>query len=355
MLRIERYVVKGVSRPIVGAFVGLSVVVLVFYATRGLAQAAAEHLPFATIALLTMLRLGIFVDILLPVSMFLGIVVGLGRMQVSYEVIAMAALGTGLRRILFATLIPTIVVAILVTGFSSAFRPWAYSSIYEIQAELAVRLDLSLIETGRFQALSDEWLVFAEGRRNGVLQNVLVRQRDAAYDSLLRAPLLHQEVGAGGERRLVFSGGVNLYRFTLPGMADWTGRFEQVTFTFTPPPPPTREQLRRAMPMEYLVASEDPIEKAELQWRLHSPFGVIVLAFAALPLSRINPRHGQSARVLGGTLFVTLYLSVLGVLINWVEQGRIPPWPGAFALPVLVSAGLGVYYWLMQRRPGAPL
>jgi lipopolysaccharide export system permease protein len=355
MQRIERYVVRGVSRPVVGVFLGLLAVVLVFYASRALAQAVAQQLPISSIALFTVLRLGIFMDVLLPVALFLGIVIGLGRLQATYEVIAMAAIGTGLKRILFATLLPAVVVAVMVGAFSTAFRPWAYKTVYTTEAEFAARVDLAQIDIGRFQALNDEWLVFAEGRRNGALENVLVRQRDTLHDSLLRAPLLHLETAREGQQQLVFSGGVHLYRFGDAGTADWIGEFKQLVLTFTPPQPPTRERLRRAMPMNYLFASAAPIDKAELQWRLHSPLGVMVLALAAFPLSRINPRYGQSARVLGGTLFVTFYFSVLGVLISWVEQERIPAWPGAFWLPVGLAIGLAFQYWYAQRRPGAPL
>jgi lipopolysaccharide export system permease protein len=355
MSRVERYVVTAVLRPVVGVYLGLVAVVLVFYATRALAQAAADQWPISLVAAYTALRLGMFMDILLPVALFLGIVIGLGRLQATYEVVAMAALGAGLRRILAATLIPALLVAVVVTAFSTAFRPWAYSTLYAIETELAGRVDLRLIETGRFQALDDQWLVFAEGRHDGALEGVLVRQRDAVYDSLLRAPRLHLEEGADAQQRLVFSGGVHLYRFGPAGWADWSGDFDELVLRFTPPPPPTRERLRRALSMEALTSSVAAIDKAELQWRLHAPLGVIVLALAALPLSRINPRHGQSARILGGTLCVTFYYSVHGVLLTWVEHGRIPVWPGSFWLPMIVLPLLGLHYWRSQRRPGAPL
>ncbi len=355
MSRIERYLAGGIVRPIIGVFLALLAVVLVFYASRALARAAAEELPFMVVVLFTAMRLGIFMDVLLPVAMFLGVVLGLGRLQASYEIVAMAAVGTGLSRILRATLVPALLVAVIVGVFSLAIRPWAYATVYSVEADLAVRLDLSLIETGRFQALNDEWLVFAEGRRDGVLENVLVRQRSRTFDSLLRARQLHQEIGEDGERLLVFSDGVHAYRFDAVGALQSAGRFERLSVAFTAPPPPTRDRLRRALPTRTLWHSDEPIEVAELQWRLHSPVAAIVLAFAAVPLSRINPRHGQSARLLGAALFVTVYFSVLGVLTNWLEQGRLAMWPGVFWLPIVVIGALWLRYWLVQRRPGAPL
>jgi lipopolysaccharide export LptBFGC system permease protein LptF len=82
---------------------------------------------------------------------------------------------------------------------------------------------------------------------------------------------------------------------------------------------------------------------------------VLVLGLSGLALSRINPRSGQSARVLTATLTGTLYFSALGVVINWLEQARFPVVPGAFSVPLAVVAVLAVRYWLVQRGPGPPL
>jgi len=76
---------------------------------------------------------------------------------------------------------------------------------------------------------------------------------------------------------------------------------------------------------------------------------------AGLGLSRINPRSGQSARVLSATLAGTVYFSALGVVINWLEQDQFPAVPGAFIVPLSVLVILALRYWAVQRGPGAPL
>lgn len=150
MRRIERYLAAEVMRPAGGTLIGLVVVVLVFYASRILAQAVAEGFSIVAVTQLALLRLGIFMDVLVPAALVLGVVIGLGRLQTGHELTALAALGAGRYRILSALALPVLGLALLVAGVSLLYRPWAFATLYGIEAEVAARLDLSQVEPGRF-------------------------------------------------------------------------------------------------------------------------------------------------------------------------------------------------------------
>ena len=352
---IQRYLARETLRSVVGIFLFLLVVVLVFYASQLLARAAVEGLPMDIVLRMAVLRLGLFLDVLIPIALLLGVVVGLGRLQAAHEITVLAAVGAGRRRVVLALLTWVLLLAVVVAAASMLFRPWAYTVLYELERELAAELDLDRIEPGRFQVGDDQWLIYAEGRSAGGLDRVMVRQRADEFSGLLRARRLTQEPAGAGVLRLVFEGDVRSYTMAEGDEPDMVARFDRFDLLLEVRPPAPREQLRRAMSMQELWASPQPIEMAELQWRLVSPASVFVLALAGIALSRINPRLGQSARVLSATLAGTIYFSGLGVLINWIEQGDLAFWPGAFLAPLLVLVGLGVRYWLVQRGPGAPL
>lgn len=352
---IQRYLAGEMLKPVLGIFCFLVVIVLVFYASQLLARAALEGLPMDIVARMAALRLGLFLDVLIPIALLLGVVVGLGRLQAAHEITALAAVGAGRRRVVLALLLWVLLLAVLVAAASMLFRPWAYSVLYELERELAAELDLDRIEPGRFQIGDDQWLIYAEGRSRGGLDQVMVRQRADQYSGLLRARRLTQELAGEGVLRLVFEGDVRSYTMAEGEEPDIVALFDRFELLLELRPPPRREQLRRAMSMSELWASAEPIEMAELQWRLVAPASVIVLALAGIALSRINPRLGQSARVMSATLAATVYFSGLGVLINWIEQEDLAFWPGAFLAPLLVLVALAVRYWLVQRGPGAPL
>lgn len=355
MRRIERYLAAEIARPVAGALLGMVIVVLVFYASKVMAEAAADRFSMAVVGQLVLLRLGMYMDVLVPVALLLGVVLALGRLQTGHEMTAIAAVGAGRRRLLVALAGPALALALLVAAVSLLYRPWAYATLYRIEAEIATQIDLAKIEPGRFTPLSREWLLFAERRDGDELAQVLVQQRQADTVNLVRAERLYQETDAPDRQRLVFAGNVRFYRLGADGRGDLLGRFDRLQVVFTPPPPPARERVRRTLPLAQLRASKDRMYTAELQWRLLAPLSVLVLALAGVTLGRIDPRRGQSARVLSASLVATLYFSVLGVLMNWLEQGRLAPWPGVFWLPVAALALLALRYRLVHRGPGGPL
>ncbi len=355
MLIIERYLAREILRPAIGVFVFLVLVVLIFYASQLLGRAAVEGFPMEVVLTMATLRLGIFLDVLIPIALLLGIVSGLGKLQSAHEIIALAAVGGGRRRVVFAVGFWVILLALTVAALSMFFRPWAYATVYQLERDMAAELNLERIEPGRFQVGDQTWLLYAEGRSDGGLDDVMVHQRMVDFDGMLRARRLDQRDEGDGLIRLVFSGDVHSYRFEHDGRSDLIGNFERFEVLFQSRSPPERAQLRRAMSTLALIDSEEPIELAELHWRLVSPISVLVLALAAIAMSRINPRLGQSARVLSASVVGTVYFSVMGVLINWLEQGTITSWPGVYLAPMGVVLILAVRYWLVQRGPGAPL
>lgn len=354
-MRIDRYLAREILRPTIGVFIFLTVVVLVFYASKFLARAAVEGLPMDVVIQMSALRLTLFYDVLIPASLLLGIVIGLGRLQSAYEIIAVAAAGVGRFRILAALAGWILLLALVVGALSLVFRPWAYSTLYALEQQVAAEVDVERVEPGRFQVGDQQWLIYAEGRSDGGLDDVMVHQRGEESEGLLRARRLEQVNLPDGMIRLVFSGDVRSYRTDSMAQDELIGRFDRFEIAFQSRPPPQRDQLRRALSTPIIFDSSDPVEVAELSWRFVSPISVFVLALAAVAMSRVNPRLGQSARVMTATLSGTLYFSFLGVLINWLEQGTISPWPGAFLAPMAVLLILAVRYLLFQRGPGAPL
>lgn len=74
----------------------------------------------------------------------------------------------------------------------------------------------------------------------------------------------------------------------------------------------TPEALKRAAPTGELLTSSEPLQRAELHWRLAAPLSAAVLAVLAVPLSRTRPREARYASVLVALLCYLIYLGWLG-------------------------------------------
>jgi lipopolysaccharide export system permease protein len=114
---------------------------------------------------------------------------------------------------------------------------------------------------------------------------------------------------------------------------------------------------RSARPTAILLASSNPEDIAEVQWRLSMPLSVISLLLLAVPLSRSTPRQGRYGRLVIAILLFVIYYNLLGTAKAWVGDGSVPPLVGLWwvpALPVVVSAillgGQGFLCRLSLRR-----
>ena len=73
-----------------------------------------------------------------------------------------------------------------------------------------------------------------------------------------------------------------------------------------------------------LLASKDPKLQAALQWRLSTPFMVLVVTLLAVPLSRTNPRQGKFAKLLPAIMLYFGYLVALNAMRGALESGSVP-------------------------------
>ncbi|MDT8409347.1 MAG: LptF/LptG family permease [Wenzhouxiangellaceae bacterium] len=352
---MERYLLLQMLRPVVSVFFVVLIIVLAFYFSSYLADAVVQRLSIGAVARLAMLKVGLFLDVLIPSAIFLGIVMGLGRLQAGHEVIAIAAAGVGRGRIVRSVLALALVGLLIVAGLSHVFRPWAFDLLYRMEAEMVAQVDLSRVEPGRFEIGDEQWMIFAERRDGDALGEVLVHQRLPTYRNVLRAERLEQRDGPGGTIALDFIGDVRFYRLEQGGDADLVSRSDTLTVLLDPPPPVERERQRRALPLPRLLRAAGPLEWGELQWRTLMPLTVLLLAITALAVAPINPRSGKTGKLITASLVVALYFSTLGMLANRVDSATIPIWPGLFWLPLVLVPLLAVRFWLRWRGPGGPL
>jgi lipopolysaccharide export system permease protein len=353
--RIERYTALQMLRPIFGVFFVALLVMLAYYFSSYLADAVIERLSLGAVASLATLKLGLFFDVLIPGAVFLGLVTGLGRLQSGYEMTAMAASGVGREPVVRAVLLIALLGLLLVALLTHVFRPWAYDTLYKLEGELVAQIDLSRVEPGRFEIGDEEWVIFAESRDGDALTDVLVYQGTPTYRNVLRAERLEQFNGEDGSIALAFSGSVRSYRLQQDGDTDLVGTSERLEVQFDPPEAVAPARKRRALSFQQLMDDAGALEWGELQWRTLMPLSVPVLALLALAIARINPRHGQSSRVLLATVLVTLYFAGVGTLANRVDAGTMPIWPGLFWAPLIALPLVLIRLWQNWRGPGAPI
>ncbi len=87
---------------------------------------------------------------------------------------------------------------------------------------------------------------------------------------------------------------------------------------------PQNKDVETFSTFDLLKKYADPNAAAELQWRLSIPLSALLLALLALPLSSVSPRQGRYSQVFPAILIYVIYVNLLFVARNWVEQKTVP-------------------------------
>ena len=193
-------------------------------------------------------KLIVGLEFLLPISLYLSIVVALGRLYADEEITALHACGVGVDRVLKAVLCVALVVAAVTASVSLYLRPWAYERFYLLRAQAMSEFDIARMEGGNFFEISQERsVIFAEKvdhgeRERRYFYSKRPRGLAASYSGQGR---LSAERRAGGPPVLEFKDGY-VYEFSRQGEGDSVLKFERSTLSLPPRrhnPPDSSEGL----------------------------------------------------------------------------------------------------------------
>jgi lipopolysaccharide export system permease protein len=355
---LDRYIMREIIKPTVAV---CSILVFIFgcyMATRFLVDALSGQLPGTTVFILILLRIAIALEVLLPTTLYLCVVVALGRLYKDSEMTALFACGVSLGRIFRPVFYTAVAIAVVVASLSLFIRPWAYKQYYRIKANAEANFDLTRMNDGMFyETKNGARVIYAEevDHQKDEAERVFIRtERDDALQVIF-AKQAHQSLDpASGKQILVFSDGY-LYEFSRTGVEGRVIQFEQSAMPLEP-----KENLRlkyrvKAAPTGALVRSSDSEEIAEFQWRLSTPLATILLALIGVPLSRSSPRQGKYAKITTAVVVFAVYYNLSALTKKWVERGILDTIPGIWWTQLLLAGVLLVLLWqptMAFRRRG---
>ncbi len=348
---LRRYIVSEILAP-AGAILFLMVVIFASYsAVTYLSDAVSGLLPPGTVLILILYKVAMALEVLLPVTLFLAVVIALGRMTMDSEVTALRSVGLGPGGLLVPVLGLALPVGLLAAGASLYLRPEAYAGIYRIKTEAKTRFDLSRLEAGQFLEMEGGRLVFfAERVRAGGAgaQQAFIRIAEGGNRRVILARQMEQAAGGGdGPPVLRFTHGA-LVEFPLQGPGGKLTRFERAEYPLANDADGHSRYQRKAAPTRELWGSRRLEDIAELQWRLSTPLTTVLLALLGVPLSRSRPRQGKFAKIGWAVVLFAVYYQLFVVAKTWVEKGAVPALPGIWWVPAL----LAVLLLLLLHRSG---
>ncbi|EPM1118484.1 LPS export ABC transporter permease LptF [Klebsiella pneumoniae] len=328
----------------------LFILLLIFFCqklVRILGAAVDGDIP--TNLVLSLLGLGIpeMAQLILPLSLFLGLLMTLGKLYTESEITVMHACGLSK-----AVLIKAAMILALFTGAVAAVNvmwagPWSSRHQDEVLAEAKANPGMAALAQGQFQQASDgNAVMFIESVNGNRFHDVFLAQlrpKGNARPSVVVADsgeLSQQKDGSQvvtlnkGTR---FEGTAMLRDFRI---TDFNNYQAIIGHQAVSADPDDTEQ----MDMRTLWKTHTDRARAELHWRFTLVATVFIMALMVVPLSVVNPRQGRVLSMLPAMLlYLVFFLLQTSIKLNG-GKGKMDPaiWMWAinllyFALAVLLN------------------
>lgn len=266
-----------------------------------------------------------FLELILPLSFFIALMLVLGRMYVDQEMSVLFASGISRGR-LTRLMIPLITgLFVLQMGISLWAKPWGLSNskqIWQTQS-LGSLLDLvrpkTFISSGNYHLYVDE---FDKEKRE--LKNLYVVQQQtdksgkiAKNDVIITATRAYQVPSKDTDSSMqldLFQG----RRYELgTNQANYNqASFEKYRITLEKPASEkiTETNVETQTTAKLLANTQKPEVKAELGYRFTMPWLIIIAAMLATPLAQVRPRQGRWLRLLPSVLiFASCAISIISL------------------------------------------
>jgi len=310
---------------------------------RYLAEAAAGKLDAGVLLLLMGLRLPAYLELILPLGLFIGIIMAHGRMYVDSEMTVLSACGVSERRMLLYTLVTSFFVALLVAIFSVFLGPEGVRASESLLEEQRSRTDFETLKPARFHQLNTgKGVSYAEAISDDKQRLTKVFMAEVSNRGSETPPtIVVAESGETiadlekGEKYLLLKQGFDEYAQKLP-KPDYSVKSRKRTDGMT--------TLR-------LLKEKTPEARAALEWRLSLPLLVLVVGFLAVPLSRTQPRKGRYGKLIPAVLVYMVYL-VLANTARGLSESNDAPVTGLlwFVHAGFFILGLVMYNWRPIQR-----
>ncbi len=296
---------------------------------------------------------------LMPLALYLGVVLSLGRLYRDSEMTAIRACGVGMTQLYRPILVLAIPGVAVLATLVLYISPASIRMADRLAIESEFRPNISGMLAGRFiEAKHGNFVVYAEeiNTEQRTLRSVFVSTREKGVTAIETAIEARQYTDTEtGHEWLELRDG---HRFE--GVAG-SGEYKILSFEKHSMRIPALEGIRHKLdqesrPTSVLWGSQEAADQAELQWRLSAPIAATLLTLLALPLSHTAQRGGRFAKLTIAVLIYIVYANFMILSVSLTESGDLPTWIGVWwvhLLMILLTVGLIAWQhgwrWILDR------
>ncbi|CCQ11421.1 FIG000988: Predicted permease [Pseudoalteromonas luteoviolacea B = ATCC 29581] len=352
---IFRYLTAEVLKSQIAVFLTLMTIFLSQRFVMILSSASEGNIPGKMVLAFLALKLPQLASLILPLSLFLGIILAYSRIYADSEMTVLRACGVSEWYVVRVTLASSLVMALLAGFLTLYIAPWASEKEYQLREQADAESGLSTLRAGRFQQTGNEKaVVFVHNIDNGGtdLNKVFVAQLPRKESNQL-ARIVYAESGKvvesqSGEQQLLLGTGKR-YESDDDTLAMNITEFSSYQVQIREQAIEHQRRKLEAVPTLSLLDMETSEATAQFQWRLAIPLAIPLLTLIAVPLSVVNPRQGKFAKLVPAISLYLAYFILLNAARFAVADGKIPASIGLWWIHVC-ALFIGIYL-IVKGRP----
>lgn len=358
---ISRYLTKEVFNALMAVTFVLLLVFISQQLVRYLSYAASGKIAANVLFQIVGFEIPNLLALLLPLGLFLGIILTYGRLYADNELRVLHACGLSIKQLTTLTTVLGVFVMLVVMLLMLWINPAIAIDKQKVLASGSADNLLGTLMPGRFQVSADgSRVVYVEkiSRNHKEANNLFVAQQEKNTGDETGTPWVVLSAASG--RQLIdkasdqpFVVADNGYRYEgVPGQNNYKViQFKRYAIRTPDASLNSQRQIDEAIPTRVLIQNyKEPDNASELQWRVAIPLSALILALFAIPLSQVKPRQSRYAAVLPAILIYVVYMNLLFVGRNLIEQKMVSTLFGLWWVHLIALALVGILMWSWRAR-----
>ncbi|MGL9769643.1 MAG: LPS export ABC transporter permease LptF [Sodalis sp. (in: enterobacteria)] len=267
-------------------------------------------------------------QLILPLSLFLGLLMTLSRMYTESEIIVMHACGFGKNIFIRAALLLSLITAILAAVNVVWLSPWSSYHQDLVMSEAKANPSMATLVEGQFNPVKKgNSVLFIGNIKDKGFEHIFLAQFKPncnKHPSVVVADHSYISQRSDGsqlvmlEKGTCYEGSALLRDFRITDFTQYQAVINHRTVVLD-------GADTEKMSLRQLWRSPEPEVRAELHWRFTLIFSVLIMAIMVVPLSVVNPRQGRMLSILPAMLLYLIFFLLQTSLRFNSAKGKLDP------------------------------
>ncbi|KEY90839.1 lipopolysaccharide export system permease protein lptF [Candidatus Photodesmus blepharus] len=284
--------------------------------------------------------------LMLPLSLYIGILLTFGRLYAESEITVMNATGIGNAFLMRAALYLAVITASVAAFNSFWLAPWSADKEAQLMEQLASENNVDLVKKGSFHRTPDgSSVIFIDEIQEKKLKNVFIAQirpKNSTLPSILFSNSGDIKITSDGRQVITMYQGRRYEG--VPTRVDYRiTKFDEYEGVIGQRGTKRKGRAWEAIPTLELLSNPVAQARAELQWRISLVLSIPLLTILVVPLATVNSRQGRFGKIGPAILVYLAYFLSISAIKSAIEDSSIFSFIGMWPVNIILFiAAVGI-------------